>query len=54
LIKVLVINVEKENQLDFGDFRQIILYFGLSIITHIEFRLTVITYRKQLDSDLLS
>jgi len=24
------------NQLDFGDFRQIILYFGLSLGTHIK------------------
>ena len=29
------------NQLDFGDFRQIFLYFGLSIWTHIEYRIKI-------------
>jgi len=30
--------IEKANSLDFGDVRQIILYFGLSIWTHIGYR----------------
>jgi len=30
------------NSLDFGDFRQIILYFGLSTCTHIEYRIKVV------------
>ena len=34
------------NSLDFGDFRQIILYFGLSTWTHIEYRIksSTLTY----------
>ena len=34
------------NSLDFGDFRQIILYFGLSTWTHIEYRIksSTVTY----------
>jgi len=31
------------NQLDFGDFRQIIVYFVLSIWTHIEYRTRIST-----------
>ena len=31
---------EEANSLDFGEFRQIILYFGLSTWTHFEYRIT--------------
>jgi len=34
---------KKGNQLDFGDFRQIILYFALFIWAHIEYRIKMRT-----------
>ena len=34
---------KKKNQLDFGDFRQFILYFRFSIWTYIEYRIKIST-----------
>jgi len=34
---------KNSKSMDFGDFKQIILYFGLSIWTHFEYRIKIIT-----------
>ena len=34
---------KKANPLDFGEFRQIILYFGFSIWPHIDYRIKIST-----------